>query len=219
MKKTTFVIALILVLSLVAVGSVSAKKGKINVKGEVTEVGAGTLTIVSHKGEIFVVTVPEGFDISSIAVGDSVFVKAVADENGAWHAETIKKFDAGNDEDKEKETKDKENYVEGDKDNSAFCADDKQEKLHPLAAKLSERYGVTGEWVMGYICDGYSVGAIMLALKTSEMDGIDSDPADLLAGRADGDAWGNIWKELGLIGNEKEGHSPPGLLKKPLKDK
>jgi hypothetical protein len=71
------------------------------------------------------------------------------------------------------------------------------------------------EWVMEYFCDGYGMGQIMLALKTSELEGIETNPDSLLAERANGVGWGNIWKNMGLIGSEREGHSPPGLLKKP----
>ena len=101
------------------------------------------------------------------------------------------------------------------KKNSAFCADGRQEKPHPLAARLADRYGVTEGWVMEYFCGGYGMGQIMLALKTSEIEGIDVDADTLLAERANGIGWGNIWKKLGLIGSEKDGHSPPGLRKKP----
>jgi len=104
---------------------------------------------------------------------------------------------------------------EGFNDNNAFCAEDKQEKPHPLAPSIAERYDVAEEMVMGYFCEGYSIGAIMLAIKTSQLDGIDASPGDLLANRAVGNAWGKIWKELGLIDKEKDGHSPPGQLKKP----
>lgn len=58
-------------------------------------------------------------------------------------------------------------------------------------------------------------GAIMLALKTSQIDGVLVDADTLLVERANGIGWGQIWKDMGLIGCEKNGHSPPGLLKKP----
>ena len=110
-----------------------------------------------------------------------------------------------------------EDREEGSKLNSAYCVEGKQEKTHPLATKLAERYGVTEQWVMGYFCDGYGMGAIMLALKTSQIDGIDATPEALLTERSNGVGWGNIWKSIGLIGSERAGHSPPGLLKKPDK--
>jgi len=54
-----------------------------------------------------------------------------------------------------------------------------------------------------------------LALKTGELEGIEAAPESLLAERENGVGWGNIWKGLGLVDSEREGHSPPGLLKKP----
>jgi hypothetical protein len=53
----------------------------------------------------------------------------------------------------------------------------------------------------------------MLALKTSQLDG--SDAGELLEMRAEGKGWGKIWLEKGLIGSEKDGFSPAGLLKRP----
>ena len=136
-------------------------------------------------------------------------VKAAAGEGGNWIAESIKLVGNGNDKRDNDEEK-----TEGFKENSAFCADGKQVKPHPLAPKIAERFGVSEEMVMSYFCDGYSIGAIMLAIKTSQVEGMTASPDDLLADRAAGHGWGLIWKELGLIGNEKNGQSPPGLLKK-----
>ena len=210
MKKFLVSTIMVLMVALLAIGPASAQKGKININGEVTAVGTDTLTIQSNQGETFVVTVPDGFDLNSIQVGDSVLVKAVAGDNGSWQAQTIKQIGRGSSGD---DTDD--DQPEGSKYNSAYCAEGKQEKPHPLAARLSQRYGVTEQWVMDYFCDGYGMGAIMLALKTSELNGVDADPETLLAERANGNGWGQIWQGLGLNGSEKEGHSPPGLLKKP----
>ena len=41
---------------------------------------------------------------------------------------------------------------------------------------------------MGYFCNGQGMGAIMLALKTSQLSG--ADPDSLLAMRAAGEGWG-----------------------------
>lgn len=210
MKRILVASILMCMVALLAVGPVAAQKGKVNINGQVTAIDTDTLTIQSNKGETFVVTVPAGFDLSSIQVGDSVLVKAVAGSNGSWLAQSIKQIgpeSAGDDTDNEQ--------AESGKYNSAYCADDKQEKTHPLATKMAERYGVDEEWVMDYFCGGYGMGAIMLALKTSELDGINVDPETLLAERANGNGWGQIWQGLGLIGPKDDGHSPPGLLKKP----
>lgn len=212
MKKTFISTILVLMIALSVVTPASAQKDKINIKGEVTAVGDGTLTVKSNKGETYVVTVPDGIDVSTIQVGDSVLVKASSGEGGAWLAESIKQVGGGSENGNGKDENEK---PEGFKDNSAFCAEGKQKKLHPLAPKIVERYGVSEEMVMGYFCEGYSFGAIMLAIKTSQLDGVTASPGDLLVNRATGNAWGQIWKGLGLIGSEKDGHSPPGLLNKP----
>ena len=64
---------------------------------------------------------------------------------------------------------------------------------------------------MDYFCDGYGMGQIMLALKTSQIEGLEANADTLLSERANGIGWGVIWKELGLIGNEKDRHSPPWI--------
>lgn len=214
MKKIYLAAILMLLLAFLAPGQAFAKNDKININGEVTAKGAGTITVLSNKGETFVVTMPAGFDLDSVQVGDSVLVKGHTAEDGSIIAESIKLLGNGKDTDDGDEDEDQ---AEGGKENSAYCADGKQEKPHPLAARLAERYGVTVDWVMEYFCDGYGMGQIMLALKTSELEGIEADPDSILAERANGVGWGNIWKNMGLIGSEREGHSPPGLLKKPDK--
>lgn len=216
MKKILVATTLVLLIALSVVGPVSAQKNKINIKGEVTAIDSGSLTVASNKGETYIITIPGGMDVSAIKVGDSVLVKATTGQGGAWTAESVKQVGNGNDNANNNNNEEK---AEGFKDNSAFCADGKQEKPHPLAPKIAERFGVSEKMVMDYFCEGYSIGAIMLAIKTSQLDGVSSTPGDLLESRADGNGWGLIWKDLKLIGSEKEGHSPPGLLKKAPKDK
>lgn len=209
MKKIFMLFVLVLMFTLLVAAPASAQRGKVNINGEVTAVDTDTLTVLSNKGETFIVTVPEGFDTSTIQVGDRVLVKAVAGENDSWLAQSIKQIGPGSDDDAD------DDPAEGDKYNSAYCAEGKQEKPHPFAAKMAERYGVEEEWVMEYFCAGHGMGAIMLALRTSDIEGLDIDPDTLLAEREDGKGWGQIWQAYGLIGKEKDAHSPPGLLKKP----
>jgi len=209
MKKKIAISILVILVALLAAVPALAIPGKGAIKGEVTEVdlGKGTLELDPKKGESVLVTVPEDFDLEAIAVGDWVLVKGTTGQDKAITAEWIKQIGKGSDEG------DDEDKAEGKKDNSAFCDEDKQEKLHPLAEKIGERYGVGEEWVMSNFCDGFGMGAIMLALMTNELEG--SDPGDFLDYRAEGIGWGQIWKEKDLIGSEKEGHSPPGHLKRP----
>ena len=209
-KLITFSILIILVTLLMA-SPVLAIPGKGAVKGEVDAVdpGAGSFTLETKRGEFVKVTVPGGFKEGEIVKGDWVLVKGSASEGGAIEAEWFKQVGRGRDKN------DDQDKPEGSKENGAFCDDGKQEKSHPLAAKVSERFSVPEIWVMETFCEGYGMGAIMLALKTSKMDGVDLDPGELLAVRALSKGWGRIWNDLDLIGSEKEGHSPPGLLNRP----
>ena len=209
MKKALIATILVLMVVSLLTESTFAQRGKLNIKGEVKAIDGGALTIESNKGETFVIVIPEELDLSDIQAGDSVLVKATAAEDGSWVAVSIKKVGPGSEDDDEVEK------PEGFRVNSAFCAEGKQDKPHPLAPKIAQRYGVSEEWVMEKFCEGYSIGAIMLAIKTSQIEGMIATPDELLANRAAGTGWGLIWKELGLIGSEKNGHSPPGLLKKP----
>ena len=84
MKKTLIVTILVLMIALSSVGPAFAQKDKINIKGEVTAVDGGSLTVESNKGDTYVITVPDGIDVSAIQVGDSVLIKAAAGEGGAW---------------------------------------------------------------------------------------------------------------------------------------
>ena len=65
MKRILVTIILVLMFALLAVGPAAAQNGKININGEVTAVGTNTLTVLSKKGETFVVTVPGGFAMNT----------------------------------------------------------------------------------------------------------------------------------------------------------
>ncbi len=216
MKKQITVAILALVLTLAFAIPASAM-GNGNVKGEITEINADQITLLTNKGEVLVVTAPLDFDTSTLAVGDNILVRGTSTGEGTVDATTIKLVDADDDKDEE-ETESEE--IEGEDDgegglaeHSAFCAEDKQEKQHPLAVSIAADYGLVEEDVMTLFCEGHSFGAIMLALITGEIQGLDYN--EVLASRAAGQGWGQIWKGLGLIGNPEAGTSPPGLLKRP----
>ena len=151
---------------------------------------------------------PEGFDFSSVEQGDRVLIKA-HDEGGTKVADFVKQVGAGGTNGKP----DHADSPEGSKDNSAFCGGAVQEKPHPLVEKIFERYGLEESEFMAYFCDGYSLGAVMLAYKTSLLDG--SIPGELLAKREAGQPWGQIWKDSSFIGKNKIWHTPPGHLNRP----
>jgi hypothetical protein len=208
MKKFFTISMLVFLVALAAAVPAMAIPGKGAIKGEVVAFGPGegTVTLETKRAEFLVVNLPLEFDVDAIAVGDWLLVKGTPGEDGSINAEWVKPIGKGR-------GKGNDEKNEGKKDNSAFCDEDKQDKPHPLAEKIGERFGVGEEWVMDNFCDGYGMGAIMLALKTSQLEG--SDAGEMLEQRANGQGWGQIWKEKGLIGSEKEGFSPPGHLKRP----
>lgn len=208
MKKTILISILVIFVAALAVLPVSAKTFVI--KGEITAIASGTstFTVLTNRSQTITVTAPEGFDLSIFAVGDEVIVKGQIQADGALAADWVKKV---NDD-----TSDEQDAPEGSKaENSAYCDPGKKQQPHPMAASLAEKYGVTTEWVMGYFCDGFGMGQIMLALKTHQINGADAD--SLLAQRASGQGWGVIWQNLKMIGHEKDVKTPPGSLKKPAK--
>jgi len=88
-----------------------------------------------------------------------------------------------------------------------FCSAD-SEDAHPVVAGIAETYEVDYETVLEMFCAGdgeeenghTGLGEIMLAFQTAEIldDGTTAD--DLLTRRGEGEGWGEIWQELGLIG-------------------
>lgn len=206
MKRTLRIAAVVVLAALLFVLPVAAKAGG-NVKGEVTAVGADSFTILSNKGETLTVNTPDGFDISTVEVGDYVLVRGELVEEGVINASTIKEVGGGDDD--EGEGDETESEGEGSlADNSAFCAEGKQDKTHPMAASIAETYGMSEEEVSAYFCEGYSFGAIMLAAQTSDVLG--GDVGSVLASRAVGKGWGQIWKDLKLVGRDGNGAAPPG---------
>jgi len=204
MKKTIFITLFVLIIAALVAPPAFAKPGKGNIKGEVVTVGPGdTLTILTVQGETVTVITPEGYSLETFEAGDWVLVRGSIQPDGTLLAERIQEIGRGSEDDDDGT----------DRMNSAYCSEGKQVKAHPLAVKLSDRYGVTPEWVMGHFCSGQGMGAIMLALKMAEA--YDADADVLLAERAAGKGWGQIWKAEGWIGNENEAESPPGWLNRP----
>ena len=209
MKKMFVTTLIIVLLSLGLIGSASAQAKKVVIKGQITVLDGSAMTLESVKEGVVTVALPAGFDISRLKVGDTVMLKGERQADGSLRVDTVKVL-GGKGQDQEGEEPE-----DTGKADSAYCSSGKQTKVHPLAEKFSKKYGVSTDWVMGYFCKGQGMGAIMLALKTGQLNG--ADPAALLAQRAGGEGWGQIWQGLGLIGSEKDVKTPPGQLKKPAK--
>jgi hypothetical protein len=81
---------------------------------------------------------------------------------------------------------------------------------HPVASGLADWFPEDYETIIGWFCDGWGFGQIMLALQTAEMTEDEGDSAqDYLDFRAEDQGWGEIWKELGLIGKPEDDGDPP----------
>ena len=210
MKYKFWTILGVLVLSLLLVGAALAQDAELTVvKGKILALDSAAITVESVKGGTFVFGLPAEFVLPTLALGDMVMVKGETQADGTLLAADVRSLVKGQGKGQGTGAGDP---LEAGKLNRAYCDANKQGVFHPLSEKLAQRYGVSPEWVTGYYCDGQSMGAIMLALKTAQLKGI--DPEGLLARRANGDAWGLIWQELGLIGSEKDVKTPPGQLKK-----
>jgi hypothetical protein len=77
---------------------------------------------------------------------------------------------------------------------------------HPAAARLADMYDADYDDIMEWFCDGYGIGEIMLALRTSEQTD-DADADDLLALKTEMGGWGQVWLSLDLIGKGRWGQA------------
>lgn len=107
-------------------------------------------------------------------------------------------------------------------EDSAVCSG---ELIHPALEDLAMEYDVDYEELVTYFCDYHlGVGEIKLALETAEDEALDMSWDQILEMRLGGDedekkdfGWGQIWQELGLIGQgkpDKEDAEPQGLSNK-----
>ncbi len=84
--------------------------------------------------------------------------------------------------------------------NGNYCSDLTQR--HPVGAKLAMEYGVTYEQVMGWFCQGYGMGEIMLALQASQKSGLPAD--QFFAMKQEQGGWGKVWQEMGWLGKVRK---------------
>lgn len=223
MKKTTrilLIFSLVVVLSLTAAGAVSANRGG-NPKGTITAIdeAAQSFTLETDDGPI-TVYLPEGFDLDSIAVDMYVVVRGDWDGETAIYAITVRETtpedETEDDDDDVEEPEDGDDDDDDGEDNgnhqNVYCTG-RKDHAHPMATGLANTYGMSEGEVMNMFCNGFSIGEIMLALQTRQMNGTPVE--DSLAQRQNGQGWGQIWREAGLIGNAEHG-TPPGQADKPV---
>jgi len=215
MKKTSMILLIIFLFTLLFPGAVLAEKKSPIIKGDVIsfDKNEGTILISTEEGNIIVVHVPPNFNFNDISEGSHVLVKVQQSQNGSVVADWIKEVNKGDDdleiEEDGEEIEEKEG-LEG-KFNSSYCSGEK-ENDHPFAAAIAETYGASVSDVMGYFCNGFGFGEIMLALQTHQMN--KEEISSMLDLRESNHGWGQIWQEMGMIGNPDKAKSPPGQLKK-----
>ena len=196
MRNLVLVLFAVLALALVAVQPVAAQEAgtDVQITGTVTAIDevAGSFTVETEEGETYTVFPGEGFDFSALAVGDTVQVEGTLNEDGSVDALTIEEGEVDPGEEEE------------DGSNGYFCR--QSEDAHPFGERLAERYEVEYETLQGWFCDGFGWGQILLALHTGDMT--ETDPAELLQARRDGEGWGQIWQGLNLIGRPEQADAP-----------
>lgn len=215
MKKISIILLIMFLLTLFFPGVVFAEKKSPILKGEVISINEneGTVTISTDEGNTVVVHVPPNFNFDNISPGSQVHVKIQQSQNGLVVADWIKEVNKDDDgleiEGDGEESEEKEGL--GSKFNSSYCSGEKEDD-HPFAAAIAETYGTSVSDVMGYFCNGYGFGEIMLALQTHQIN--NEDISSMLDLRKSGYGWGQIWQEMDMIGNPDKAKSPPGQLKK-----
>jgi hypothetical protein len=185
-------------------GSLAATKVKVflpdedldEVTGTIQSLDPATLSFVvlTADGQSISVIVAEGFDFTKLAVGQTVEVKGTLNEDGTLTALRV-----------EVEQPDDEPDQPGPSD-GFYCQN--PDVQHPMGARLAERFGVDYATLLGWYCQGYGWGQIMLALKTSQVTG--EDPLTLLQERNAGAGWGHMWHDRGLNGHSAHDGQPNG---------
>jgi hypothetical protein len=207
MKKIIFAILVGLVFLGLNFSLGLANSEKVNLKGEiiaVDEVGE-TITIQSvDETEYTICFSPyDAFRYTIDDIGSYVHIKGVMQEDGTIFAEWVQPV-----------VEDGENDGNGE---SVYCSGEK-DTPHPIAIVLANRFEKEVDEIMAYFCNGFGIGQIYLALKTELVTGVDF--GELLASRAEGKGWGEIWEELGYQGKPKDHpKTPPGQDKNKDKDK
>jgi hypothetical protein len=204
MKKILKITIFTLMITMLAVGPALAQTGTIYVKGKVLSYEDGTLIVEANQGEL-IVTVPDGLDADFFEAGNTVLIKGNYGSSGLIEAVFIQPAVRDGDSDQ----------PEGSKDNGYYCSEDNQDQPHPLVSSIAERYNVKAEEVEGYFCGGYSIGAIMMALQTGDIEDVEVDWSEFLAYLADGYLWDQIWENIGLIDNDQGEQSVAGLVIEP----
>jgi hypothetical protein len=207
-NKTKLIMTLIaaLMMAVLTTGSVLASEGnEIEVEGTVVAIYPDEYRLeieVDNDGEIEILSVQVGhnFDFDIVVLGDLIEAKGTLNEDGTLVLTELKI---------QERERDREKTRDGEGD-GYFC--EAEDKVHPVAMKAAETYGMAYEDLLVYLCSESPVplGQILLALQTAYLTGED---LSVYLESFEGISWGQIWQELELIGKPGKG-TPPGQIKK-----
>jgi len=202
MKKSLLVILGVVALLILSSSLAFAKTEKVNLTGEIKAVDTEnhTITILTAESEEITIQFPPewNFTFSQDDVGIFVHIKGEYQEDGSLVVEWVKPVD---------------------EQMSAYCSGE-NETAHPVAIVLANKFDKDVDEIMDYFCQGFGFGQIFLALQTEMVTGGEVLYSDLLASRAEGQGWGEIWKDLGYHGKPKDpDKTPPGQEKDKDQDK
>lgn len=220
--KILLIFSLVAMLSMSTAGPAFAGKGG-NPKGTIESIDdSGEFFTLETEDGMVTVYLPEGFDIESIAVDMYVVVRGEWDGEDTFYAITVRESTPedeaeGDDDDDVDDPGDDDDDDDDDGENNGnhqnvYCTG-RKDYAHPMATGIADTYGADAGEIMNMFCNGFSIGEIMLALQTQLMNG--TPPEETLAQRQNGQGWGQIWKDAGLIGNQDIG-TPPGQVDKPV---
>ncbi len=225
MKKLLFSTIVLVLLTLILAWPVQAQSEETTLSGVVLAIGAenGVFLLQTESGQNVVVYAPEGFDWTTLALGNTVTVSGTWNADGSFAASAIQvaapteetpaepaetpteetPTEPSETPTEETPTEPAETPVPG---SGFYCQEGAPP--HPFGARLAERYGVDYQQIQQYFCQGFGWGEIALALHTARvMEGV--DPNALLEARRNGQGWGEVWHGLGVIGRPKDA-TPPG---------
>ena len=170
---TQWLVVMLVAAALMFAGVVPAAaqedEGEIEILGTVISIDLedGVFTVEVDPEETFTVNPGDDYDLDQLEVGDLVEVEGSLAEDGRILAVKVAIETDDGDEDEAPDGSG-EGY---------YCS--QSEDLHPLAARLSERYGVEYGVLQEWFCGGLGWGEIFLALQTGVLTG--EDPGDILA--------------------------------------
>ena len=198
----TILLALLIVLNLATIGvqkTWAQEADEIEIVGVVTSIDEEnrTFDVKTTDGRTFIVHVDEDFDFDAINVGDTIEVEGTLAEDGSILADKI--------EIDEPDQDDEEDDEDNDPSSGYFCQN--VDHAHPFGARLAKQYEADYETLLGWFCNGYGWGQVMLTLRTGQITGV--DPGEILDMRSEGNGWGHIWQTFDLIG-QRDDRQPGG---------